>query len=303
MRSHALGQGSQRRRRLVVRSLLRWYDRSARDLPWRHTTDPYAIVLSEIMLQQTQVDRVIDKYLLFLSTFPTLDSLAEARRSDVIRAWSGLGYNRRAVRLHELARRVRDDHQGLLPRSITLLEQLPGIGRYTSHAVAAFAYHEPVAVVDTNAERVLSRLFPRERQRMTIWDLAWTVLPRRSSYRWNQGLMDLGAGVCTARTPRCTLCPVVRHCPSAHRVSAAVRVQRREPSRDGLPNRIYRGRIIEALRRAQRPIRLERLGSIIKQPFRSSDLPWLRKLLNGLESDWLIRQSKSRGSISISLPR
>src|SRR5499427_9332608 len=146
----------------VQAALLEWYARQARDLPWRRTRDPYAILVAEVMLQQTQVDRVIPKWHAWLERFPGLADLAAATRADAIRAWQGLGYNLRAVRLHSIARQVMDEYGGELPRSVEGLLTLDGVGRYTAGAVACFAYEQPVSMVDTNVRRVLSRVFEVE---------------------------------------------------------------------------------------------------------------------------------------------
>src|ERR1051326_807312 len=159
----------------VQAALVAWYRRQARDLPWRHTRDPYAILVSEVMLQQTQVERVIPKWHAWLARFPTLDDLASAPRSEAIRAWQGLGYNLRAVRLHAIATQAVAEFGGELPRSVEGLMQLKGIGRYTAGAVACFAYEQPVAMVDTNVRRVLSRVFGVEPTRVEA--MAQSVVP------------------------------------------------------------------------------------------------------------------------------
>ena len=212
------------RLRPVHAGLLRWYEEQGRRLPWRQTRDPYAILVAEMMLQQTQVDRVMPKYAAFLAAFPTIAALAAASRGEVIRQWAGLGYNRRAVHLHWIAQQVVADHDGVLPTDPATLQTLPGIGRYTAAAVACFAAEVPVAVLDTNVRRVLGRVFldawlddepaetPPER---TGWLLAEAALPRRAAYPWNQALMDLGATVCTAARPACRVCPLEQVC--AHR--------------------------------------------------------------------------------------
>ena len=194
--------------------LLEWYERAGRDLPWRNTPDAYAILVSEMMLQQTQVDRVLPKYRAFLKQFPTIAALAEAPTGDVIRAWAPLGYNMRAVRLQGIARQVMTDYGGSVPASIDELLKLKGVGRYTAGAIACFAYRQQVATVDTNIRRVLTRVFvgiehPEEpvREERT-WQLAEAVLPQGDAYRWNQALMDLGATICTAAAPACEGCPV-----------------------------------------------------------------------------------------------
>lgn len=298
-------QPSRTRRPQIVRSLLRWYAKNGRPLPWRRTDDPYIILVSEVMLQQTQVDRVVKKLPEFRRLFPSLGALARARRSDVIRAWAGLGYNNRAVRLHQLAQSVCRHGRGRLPCSIEELGKLPGIGQYTAHAIAAFAFGESVAVVDTNIRRVLGRLFPRESQLTETWSLAQIVLPRGNAYAWNQALMDLGATVCTARKPGCALCPLKRHCPSAHRVEHEPTIRRPEPSRDGIPNRIYRGRIVQALRAldGRHSVELVRLGRAIKRPFFARDRRWLEDLLSRLLRDDLVRLRKGNGTLYVSLPR
>src|SRR3989449_11634656 len=202
----------------VHSSLLRWYTASQRDLPWRTTYDPYAILVSEIMLQQTQVDRVMPKYEQFLTAFPTLADLAQASTADVISVWVPLGYNRRAVNLQSIARQVLAEYDGRIPDTIDGLLKLKGVGRYTAGAIACFAYRKQVATVDTNIRRVLHRIFlgldspePKinDTQMLTV---AEQVLPPDEAYNWNQALMDLGATICTSNNPRCTQCPVQDVC-------------------------------------------------------------------------------------------
>lgn len=200
------------------RLLLEWYERSGRDLPWRNIHDPYAVLVSEMMLQQTQVDRVLPKYREFLERFPTLAALAEAPTGDVIRAWAPLGYNMRAVRLQSIARQVVAEYGGQVPLQVEELYKLKGVGRYTAGAIACFAHRQQVATVDTNIRRVLYRVFvgieqpdapAREEQ---SWALAEKVLPPGEAYPWNQALMDLGATICTATTPACEGCPMQPVC-------------------------------------------------------------------------------------------
>ena len=202
----------------VHERLLLWFAAQGRDLPWRHTRDPYAILVAEIMLQQTGVERVLPKYEAWLARFPTLHALAAAPRSEVIRLWSGLGYNSRAVRLHEVARQVVDEHGGQLPDTLEGLLKLKGIGRYTAGAVLSFAFGRDVAVLDTNVRRVLTRVFlgPRRTARLRgerrLWDLAETLVPAGRAYDFNQALMDFGATWCTPRRPRCPACPMRGFC-------------------------------------------------------------------------------------------
>jgi A/G-specific adenine glycosylase len=203
------------------RRLRGWYRTHARDLPWRHTRDPYRVLVSELMLQQTQVSRVLDYYARFLERFPTLEHLAAARPGRVMEAWDGLGYYARARNLHQLARRVtREGGEGALPSEPLELRKLPGIGAYTAGAVASFAYERRAALVDTNVARVLSRVFAprlnprRPRDLKRLWAMAEQLLPRTGKAAWehNQAVMELGAVVCTARVKRCTECPVSSAC-------------------------------------------------------------------------------------------
>jgi A/G-specific adenine glycosylase len=197
------------------RSLRVWFRRNGRDLPWRRTRDPYRVLVSEAMLQQTQVSRVVDYYERFLARFPSLDALARARPRQVRESWEGLGYYARAHNLHALSRTV-----STLPSDPAQLRQLPGIGPYTAGAIASFAFERRAALVDTNVARVLRRVFaPRADFRTTrgqqrLWELAGVVLPATGRATWthNQAIMELGALVCTARIARCGECPVRRYC-------------------------------------------------------------------------------------------
>src|SRR6266699_4909483 len=201
------------RAQAFTRKLLAWWARAARDLPWRKTRDPYRVLVSEFMLQQTQVSRVAEYYPRFLERFPDLDSLARARPRAVREAWEGLGYYARARNLHSLARDVTRRHDAKLPSEPEELIELPGIGPYTAGAVASFAYEKPVPAVDTNVARVIRRVFLRDGGRGTgdgdIWRLAAALVPRNGKRAWkfNQAIMELGALVCVARKPRCRECP------------------------------------------------------------------------------------------------
>jgi A/G-specific adenine glycosylase len=210
------------RRERAQRALLGWYAASGRaHLPWRHTRDPFAVLVAEVMLQQTQVERVLPKYEEFLARFPTLAALAAAPLAEVIRVWAGLGYNMRAVRLHEIARQAVERYGGALPGTLDELLSLKGIGRYTAGAVACFAFGLPVATVDTNIRRVLWRVFrgiePAEwpadqtTSRMALALAEW-ALPQDHAYDWQQALMDLGATICQSRRPFCERCPLVDCC-------------------------------------------------------------------------------------------
>ncbi len=302
-------------RKDLVRTVLRWYRGNGRVLPWRGIRDPYRILVSEIMLQQTQVTRVLEKYPLFIKTFPTLHDLARAPRAAVIRTWQGMGYNNRAVWLHILAQIVVDKHMGQVPNDYDSLHELPGIGQYTARAILSSAFAMVQPVVDINVRRLFSRLFwtmPSAEAmcpEFEIWSLATRLLPQRASYHWNQALMDIGATICTARTPRCTLCPLVGFCRSriglqsprtywVHSDGASTARARpngvntrgvhsdkvrspgadpngnrsavkREPSYRGVPNRLHRGRVVEQLRRVKEGSWIT-VGGLTRRVFKNS---------------------------------
>jgi A/G-specific adenine glycosylase len=243
--------------------ILAWYDTFKRDLPWRGDPDPYHILVSEVMLQQTQVDRVIPKYLAFLERFPTLQSLAEASTADVIREWQGLGYNRRALNLKRAAEAACREHGCRLPETVEELETLPGIGKYTARAVASFAFGQQVPVVDTNVRRVLSGFVGRELSDRETWELAERVLPEGRAADWNQALMDYGALVKKA-TPRRS-------------------GKKAQPF--GSTNRFWRGRIIDALRAAGR---LPMAGLLEALPYPDRDEDRVRRLVHALHEEGMV---------------
>ena len=290
-----------------------WYLRAGRDLPWRRTRDPYHTLVAEFMLQQTGVARVSPAYEAFLERFPTVQALADASAGDVIRAWSGLGYNRRAINLQRAARAIVDDHGGSVPSDPATLQTLPGIGPYTAAAIACFAFQRPVAVMDTNIRRVLGRLIlgRRDIDAATGWRLSEAIVPESGSEAssWHQALMDLGATVCSARRPACDECPVKDLCAgrplfsdedsptiSYAELSDAVpqlRVaERARPTQQGWigTTRYYRGRIVEALRkRPNGEMTLDELGPLVREGYSASEhADWLRGLLAGLERDGLV---------------
>jgi A/G-specific adenine glycosylase len=209
------------------RRLLRWFRRHGRDLPWRRTRDPYRIVVSEFMLQQTQVSRVEPYYQRFLTRFPSIEVLAAASTSRVRESWEGLGYYRRARNLHLLAQEVVRNRAGIIPNDPVELQLLPGIGRYTAGAVASFAFERVTPAVDTNVRRVLRRAFhpqiPANQWGKIVWETAERVTPRRGKTAWafNQAIMELGALVCTAREARCAQCPVQLVCETGRRARPA----------------------------------------------------------------------------------
>ncbi|HOM18841.1 MAG TPA: A/G-specific adenine glycosylase, partial [Thermoguttaceae bacterium] len=200
------------------RRLLGWFDRNKRDLPWRRTKDPYAVWLSEIMLQQTQAPTVVRYFERFLAAFPTVHALAQADQAAVLRLWEGLGYYRRAVQLHEAARKIVSEFGGQFPQTLDELLQLPGIGRYTAGAILSIAFDQRQPILEANTLRLWARLlaYPEptgsaSAQRL-FWQMAEWVLPHRQVGRFNQALMELGSTVCLPRQPRCPECPVSRFC-------------------------------------------------------------------------------------------
>ena len=198
--------------------LVAWFRKAARDLPWRRTRDPYAILVSEIMLQQTQVATVIPFYERWLARFPDFASLAGSEESDVLSVWQGLGYYSRARNLHRAAKTVVEKHGGEMPRDPALIRALPGIGRYTAGAVASFAFDLPEPLVDANVARVLARLLDLHTPidstagQSALWETAIALVPQKGARIFNSAIMELGALVCTPRAPRCRECPIAKHC-------------------------------------------------------------------------------------------
>ena len=207
-------------RRRFRKRLLAWYQRHGRDLPWRKTDDPYHILVSEIMLQQTQVDRVLPKYDEWLRKFPSLDALASAPEDDVTAAWYPLGYNIRPRRLQTIAREAVARYDGRLPEDEETLLSFKGIGQYTAGAIRSFAFGRRAAILDTNVARVLFRVFlakgdPKSHaMKRHLWRVSDALVPSRHVFDFNQALMDLGAMVCVARNPKCLVCPMAKGCRS-----------------------------------------------------------------------------------------
>ncbi len=210
------------RLRAFQRGLIRWYVRHGRNLPWRKTRDPYKILVSEIMLQQTQVDRVIPKYHQFLRRYPTISQLARAKTPELRRLWYPLGYNVRPLRLRQIAQRALRDHGGQIPNSYDGLLAMDGIGRYTAGAVLSFAFEQDAPILDTNVRRLLARYFgvktlvgrSGSAVQQRLWKLAEQVIPPGKGYVINQGMMDFGATICTARAPKCPTCALRATCKS-----------------------------------------------------------------------------------------
>lgn len=239
----------------LAERLLAWGDGRRADLPWRTTDEPWAVLVSEFMLQQTQVSRVAPRYRAFLAALPTPAACAAAPRSEVVRLWDGLGYNRRAVHLHETAGRIVAEHDGEVPSSVGDLLELPGVGPYTARAVASLAFGVEVGVLDTNAARVLARAVAgRSLGRAEAQALADDLVPAGRARAWNQAVMDLGAIVCVKRAPRCGDCPVAAHCawvvagrPEPDPAAGTAGASGPQPAFAG-SDRQGRGRIVAALR-------------------------------------------------------
>jgi A/G-specific adenine glycosylase len=206
--------------RAFQRRLMEWYKQHGRDLPWRRTRDPYAILVSEVMLQQTQVSRAMLYYERFLDRYPTVEDLASADEGEVRETWEGLGYYKRARNLQRASQEIVDKHAGRFPRTHEGLTALPGIGAYTAGAVRSFAFRHDAAILDTNAVRVLTRFFalpPEQQTNRFLWSVARQVTPNKRAHIFNQAIMDLGATICVARAPRCRVCPVQLVCRSVQK--------------------------------------------------------------------------------------
>lgn len=271
----------------IVREVPRWYAAAGRAVPWRFSRDPYAILVAELMSQQTQVGRVATAWPAFLSSFPTVEALAAAPTAEVLTAWRGMGYNRRALRLQEAARRIVDEHDGVVPADVAALETLPGVGPYTARAVAAFAYDLPAAPVDTNIARVLARAVAgAPLTRPAVQAVADALLPAEDPAMWNHALMDLGATHCTARDPRCGDCPLLPNCawrqtggPDPIEGSA---LRPRPQGRFVDSDRYHRGRLVDALRAAP-------LGSSqVRECLGGLDEARRRRIVDGLRADGLV---------------
>lgn len=269
--------------------LLAWGEEVRRDLPWRRTRDPWAILVSELMLQQTQVARVVPRYNAFMGSFPTPAACADAPVAAVVRAWEGLGYNRRAVNLHRAATRIVEQHHGDVPDGLEELLALPGVGPYTARAVLAFAYEADHGVLDTNAARVLARAVAGRRLgRAEAQALADDLVPAGAGWAWNQAVLDLGAGTCTKRSPSCGTCGLHALCAWAARGFTGPDPADGSAGTSGTQSRFVgsdrqgRGRIVDALRTGPVPVdRLADAAGWADEPERA------RRVVDGLVADGL----------------
>ncbi len=260
-------------------AVLQWYSKDGRKLPWRETTDLYKILVSEMMLQQTQVERVVPKYTEFLSRFPTAQDLAGAPPGAVIEAWAGLGYNRRALHLQQAA-------EGLLEGKA--MDKLPGVGPYTAAALSAFARNEDVAVLDTNVRRVVGRLFfgRKDAPLELIQGKAWELVPPGKSREWHNALMDVGSLFCASGRPRCSACPAQGFCAYAKKPAKEQSIASRQGRFAG-SKRFYRGQVVSLLRK-EKAVTLPRLQR------RFPEAKAMRTIVNELASEGLVvREGKS----------
>lgn len=289
--------------------VLAWFDEHGRSFPWRAHRDPYQTLVAEVMLQQTQTGRVAPAYTTFLGKFPDVRALAHAPAMEVIQAWKGLGYNRRAVDLQRAAQAIEHEHGGVVPSDPKILRALPGVGEYSASAVACFAYDRQVPVVDVNVRRVLSRV-ARASDELPLVDaraLATEWLAPGDAYRWNQALMDIGALVCRIDTPLCAQCPMKNFCSyrlkGKHKAPRTPRAPKQSPFEGS--SRQKRGGIIDHLREtAEEGVSLSALAKVI-HPDGDRDLAWLVDLLEGLERDGLVdmtpgaRRGSPRGIVRL----
>jgi A/G-specific adenine glycosylase len=292
-----------------VNKLLDWYAVHGRaNLPWRTTRDPYYTLVSEFMLQQTQVDRVVPKFEAFIAGYPDVRALAQAPVADVIRAWQGLGYNSRAIRLSEIAKVIVERLGGSIPSDIEMLKELPGVGPYTAAAISAFAFDGDVAAMDTNLRRVVHRLafgmeFPPAADSARLDEEARRLLPKGAAHDWNSAMMDLGATICTARAPKCLVCPLRDECAAApidsNRLESARALHAKKPSQKAVPfertTRFARGRIIDALRELPpgKRISLLDLHGQLQSRLPERSLQDLEGIVAILERDGLVTRADS----------
>jgi len=271
--------------------------------PWRESGDPYQVLVAAVMAQQTQMSRVLPKHSEFIDVFPTIEALASASTADVLRAWAPLGYNMRALRLHRAAQRIVS--MGSWPRRVDDLQKIEGIGPFTAAIIASFAFGQPAAAIDVNVVRVLSRLAGKidtPLPNSALQPMADELCSPRSPARWNQAMMDLGAAVCTARKPKCGICPIARWC-RAQPLFAEAPIRRvaeaRAPYRAQAPfagsARYYRGRIVQALRELDAGKSLTPRQLLARIPNRHElDSAGLRSLIEALERDGLVRVERGR---------
>lgn len=295
----------------IQKALLEWYRAAGRaHLPWRTVRDPYRTLVSEFMLQQTQVDRVVPKFESFLALYPDFAALARASIADVLRAWKGLGYNSRALRLKRVAEAVAVKYGGTMPHDRQALLALPGIGAYTAAAIRAFAYDLDDAPVDTNVRRIVHRLalgieHPARAKAAELDGLARSLVPAESAHDWSSAMMDLGATICTARAPKCLLCPLQPECAAAPIDGAALQRAREGAGVSRKPAvpfertaRFARGRVIDRLRELPPGLRISLLDLHRELELPGRTLDDMRTLVTALERDGLVACEDERLSLA-----
>lgn len=291
----------------IAQRLLEWYAETARPFPWRtQPPDPYVVLLSETMLQQTQAWRVAALLPLFLESYPTVHHLASATNGEIIRHWKGLGYNSRALRLRDAARAIVENHDGVVPSHPDVLRRLPGVGPYTSAAIACFAFNVYAVVLDVNVRRVYSRWLRRQDTTSNVVSdaeltaFAQTVIPPKAPSTWHHAVMDLGATICTARKPACSQCHLSDICRSAGTMKETVRAKRPEPLFRGEPRRLWRGRVVELLRSsgAAGVTRTALSASVLGREATDVERQWLDELVVMLERDGLVSRKGRRISLA-----
>jgi A/G-specific adenine glycosylase len=298
-------EGDQPSLSAVREALVSWYETDHRSFPWRETTDPYRILVSEVMSQQTQLSRVVDAYEAFVDRWPTVEDLAVADRSAVVAFWSdhSLGYNNRATYLHEAAGQVVDDYDGTFPRDPAELQELMGVGPYTANAVASFAFDNGDAVVDTNVKRVLYRAFDVPDDDAAFERAATTLMPAGESRVWNNAIMELG-GVACESTPSCDTagCPWRRWCGAYQTGDFTAPDVPEQPTFEG-SRRQFRGRIVRLLGEHDE-LELDTLGHRVRvdyAPDGEYGREWLRGLLSDLEDDGLVRIEEDTDQVTARL--
>ncbi len=286
-------------------AILAWYATRGRTLPFRATTDPWAILVSEVMAQQTQAARAGDAWTAFMARFPTVAAVADAAPADILRAWQGLGYNRRALNLQRAARRIVDEFGGMVPSDLAALESLPGIGPYTARAIAALAFGRPVGAVDTNVRRVLGRIINGTVQAVpaaAMQRLADEVVARDRPGEWTHALMDIGAALCRPRGPDCAPCPARPWChyaasPPVRAAPSSATAVREVPAPFPMTSRWLRGRIVDRLREAPNGTWVA-----LDDEIGTHDRPAIEIAVQGLADDGLVELDGDPGRLRARLP-
>lgn len=287
--------------------VLTWYYANAKEYPWRvENPNPYVVLVSETMLQQTQSSRVAVRLPQFLEEYPTIAHLAKATNATILRSWQGMGYNSRALRLRDTAKEIVQKYNGKLPQSYTELRALPGVGDYTARAILSFAFSHDIHIIDVNIRRVYSRIVYKQPTNLhtateaQVKSIADSIFPTGKSSVWHQAVMDIGNQFCSAQNPVCSKCPLTHVCASASSMIMQKPQPKQEPSFQGIPNRLWRGRIIKHLSHLA-PKEVATIKQLLQHLEISSNKPneeWLKSILLKLEVEKLIEQRKSGFALS-----